>query len=119
MYVRNVWQTYHFVSDGQPGVEYYVPIPDDMTLGIDVHGVKVGKPMKEHSHPHIEQVYFITSGRGLMKVGDEEREVEKDMIIYVPAGAVHSIRPIEGDTDLTYLFFSHHHEVCRKPEERL
>lgn len=116
MYVKNLWECEHFVSEGQPDVEYYLAIPEEMTLGLDLHGVKVGKPMKEHSHKHIEQIYYIRSGKGILKVGDEERVVGKDDVIYIPAGVSHSIRPVEGEQDLTYLFFSHYHEVHKKPE---
>lgn len=115
MYVINLWESHHFISDGQPGVEYFEAVPEAMTLGLDLHGVKVGLPMKEHSHKHIEQIYYIRSGQGILKVGDEERLVGKDDVIYIPAGLPHVIRPAEGETDLTYLFFSHYHEVCRKP----
>ncbi|NSW75569.1 MAG: cupin domain-containing protein [Candidatus Atribacteria bacterium] len=39
-----------------------------------------------HEHPPLEEVYFITSGRGIMEVGQERFEVESGDVVYVPSG---------------------------------
>ncbi|MEN3186539.1 MAG: cupin domain-containing protein [Atribacterota bacterium] len=39
-----------------------------------------------HEHPPLEEVYFITSGRGVMEVGQERFEIESGDVVYVPSG---------------------------------
>ena len=54
-----------------------------------------GQPGSEqpvHEHPSQEQVYVIVRGRGVMRVGDEEREVEAGTLVLVPPRTGHSIR---------------------------
>ena len=61
-----------------------------------------GSGQAVHEHPANEQVYVIIRGRGLMKVGDEEREVRPGTIVFVPAGTGHAIRSI-GEEPLAYV----------------
>ena len=56
----------------------------------------------EHSHANAEQWYYILSGQGLMKVGDEERLAQEGCIIFVPRNAPHSYKVI-GDEPLRFL----------------
>lgn len=55
-----------------------------------------------HAHDDGEQIYVVVSGRGLMIVGDEEREVEAGASILIPAGVEHAIRNI-GAEPLEYI----------------
>ena len=64
-----------------------------------------GQPGSEqflHAHPNNEQVYVIVRGCGLMKVGNEEREVESGAMVFVPPATNHAIRNI-GDEPLIYV----------------
>jgi quercetin dioxygenase-like cupin family protein len=45
-----------------------------------------------HSHP-THEFYYVTSGRGIMTVGDEEREIRQGDLVYIPPDVVHSLRP--------------------------
>ncbi|MGB9553677.1 MAG: cupin domain-containing protein [Candidatus Caldatribacteriaceae bacterium] len=38
-----------------------------------------------HEHAPLEEVYFITSGRGIMEVGQERFEIESGDVVYVPS----------------------------------
>ncbi len=42
-----------------------------------------------HSHP-THEFYYIISGRGIMKIADEEREVGQGDLIRIPPDTVHS-----------------------------
>ena len=55
-----------------------------------------------HQHADAEQWYYILSGTGLMKVGDEEREARAGHIVFVPRNAVHSYKVV-GDQPLRLL----------------
>ena len=48
------------------------------------------------------EVYYILSGRGSMRVGDERAEVEPGQAVYIPPGQVQSIENI-GQDDLAFL----------------
>ena len=50
-----------------------------------------GCAVTPHHHREIEEIYYIVSGRGLMTVGDETREVEAGDAIYIPRSHRHSL----------------------------
>ena len=50
-----------------------------------------GCAVTPHRHRQIEEIYFVISGRGLMTVGDETREVEAGDAIYIPRGQRHTL----------------------------
>lgn len=56
-----------------------------------------GSEQPLHEHPQNEQVYVIVKGRGLMKAGDEEREVGAGTMILVPPRTMHAIRNTGGE----------------------
>jgi mannose-6-phosphate isomerase-like protein (cupin superfamily) len=55
-----------------------------------------------HTHAAEEQVYVIVRGRGLMKTGDETRDVSAGTLIFVPPGTPHAIRNT-GEDVLTFI----------------
>ncbi|HUS83020.1 MAG TPA: cupin domain-containing protein [Dehalococcoidia bacterium] len=64
-----------------------------------------GEPESEqgrHAHHDAEQVYVIVAGKGLMHVADEEKEVGPATLVFVPKGALHSIRNV-GAEKLVYV----------------
>ena len=50
-----------------------------------------GRSVTPHHHRQIEEVYYIISGRGVMTVGDDRREVGPGDAIYVPRGSRHTL----------------------------
>ena len=50
-----------------------------------------GCAVTPHHHREIEEIYYLVSGRGLMTVGDETREVSAGDAIYVPRDHRHSL----------------------------
>jgi mannose-6-phosphate isomerase-like protein (cupin superfamily) len=58
-----------------------------------------------HSHP-THEFYFILSGRGIMKIGDEERAVGQGDLIYTPPDTTHSIWPTTDNAPLRGLAFA-------------
>ncbi len=55
-----------------------------------------------HEHETQEQVYVIVCGRGVMLVGDEEKDVGEGTLIAVPPRTRHAIRN-HGDVPMTYI----------------
>jgi mannose-6-phosphate isomerase-like protein (cupin superfamily) len=50
-----------------------------------------GNVIEEHVD-EVEEIYFILNGGGVMKVGDEEREVKEGDAIWIPAGDPHLLK---------------------------
>jgi mannose-6-phosphate isomerase-like protein (cupin superfamily) len=105
MHAVRILESHHFEVNG---LDYYEPLSKEQTKAVSVRCVVMHGPLPEHTHTDAEQVYYIRSGRGIMRIDDEEQEVEKDMVIYIPPGAAHSMTPLEGDEVLSYVFFNHY-----------
>jgi mannose-6-phosphate isomerase-like protein (cupin superfamily) len=61
-----------------------------------------GATTQAHVHPKTEEIYYILSGVGLMRIGEEERAVGPGDGIALPPGAPHQIRNT-GAADLVFL----------------
>ena len=64
-----------------------------------------GGAVDAHSHP-THEFYYIISGRGIMKIADEEREVRQGDLVYIPPNATHSIWPATKNAPLRGLAFA-------------
>ena len=51
----------------------------------------VGGRTAAHHHLLTEEIYYVLEGRGLMRVGEETREVGPGDAVAIPPGAVHEI----------------------------
>jgi mannose-6-phosphate isomerase-like protein (cupin superfamily) len=54
--------------------------------------VPPGTETEEHYHGATEEIYFFTSGAGVMKLGDEESEVAAGDTVVIPPGSAHKLR---------------------------
>jgi len=61
--------------------------------------VAPGAATAPHYHRRSEELYLVTSGRGLLRIGEEERELRAGDCAVIPPGQVHTIRNA-GETDL-------------------
>ena len=81
---------------------------DDMAIaaseatGIGAYEYAPGGWITDHTHDKAEQWYYILKGKGLMKVGDEEKMAQEGSIIFVPRNTVHSYKVV-GDEPLRFL----------------
>ena len=67
--------------------------------------VEGGGLVDPHSHP-THEFYYIISGRGVMKIGDEERDVQQGDLIYTPPTVTHSIWPKSEHASIRALAFA-------------
>jgi mannose-6-phosphate isomerase-like protein (cupin superfamily) len=58
----------------------------------------VGGATQEHFHPRTEEIYYITHGRGRMRIEGELREVKVGDAIAIPPGQKHKIWNIGNET---------------------
>jgi len=94
--------------------------PKGGRLGVNLSRLPPGRSMCPfHSHELEDEVFFILSGRGVLRYGEDVREVRAGDCISCPAGTkvAHQLaNPF--DADLTYLAIGPHdpHEVAVYPD---
>lgn len=58
-----------------------------------------------HKHDDKDQIFYITSGIGIVKLGNQQYKVKNGCLAYVPAGIVHQTIT-EGNEPLCYMLFN-------------
>jgi mannose-6-phosphate isomerase-like protein (cupin superfamily) len=84
-------------------------------LFCDIYGVAPGQEQKAHVHEDGDKIYYVVEGCGLFSVAGDVREVGEKNVVYVPAGAEHSVKN-DGASNLTLLVLMapHPNYVSRK-----
>ena len=54
----------------------------------EVHHLQITNA-KLHYHQRTDEIYYVLDGQGRMRLDDEEIELHKDVVIYVPRGVKH------------------------------
>lgn len=60
-------------------------------LFCDVYCFEAGQVQSMHSHEGSDKVYFVLEGRGLFRVGEEQRELGPDEAALAPSGQPHGV----------------------------
>ena len=55
-----------------------------------VISLKKGEGLKKHITP-VDVMFYVLEGTGMVEIGDEVREVSRDMVIESPAGIPHHL----------------------------
>jgi quercetin dioxygenase-like cupin family protein len=64
-----------------------------------------GGAVHPHAHPTHEW-YYVLTGRGVMTIGDEDREVAQGDLVYIPPNVVHSLRPATAHAPIRCFCFA-------------
>jgi len=59
--------------------------------------LKPGESLKRHITP-VDVFFYVLEGTGVIEIGDEKKEVSKDMIVHSPAKIVHCWYNKSGST---------------------
>ena len=54
----------------------------------EVHHLQISNA-KLHYHQRTDEIYYVLDGQGRMRLDDEEIELHKDLVVYVPRGVKH------------------------------
>jgi mannose-6-phosphate isomerase-like protein (cupin superfamily) len=81
-------------------------LPAEMGQGLEIYRLTV-TGANPHHHDSYDQVYVIESGRGVMQIGEETREVGPGWLIYIPRGQRHSLAPLGGAPVVLYSIVHH------------
>ena len=60
-----------------------------------------GRTLEAHIDPY-EEIYYVLKGTGLMQVGEDRRKVRPGDAIWIPCGAMHSLKN-DGDQECIIL----------------
>ncbi len=67
---------------------------DKLSVGLAVW--RKGKPDRQRPHQE-DEVYYVISGRGVIRVADEDRPVKEGSLVFVAAQVPHHFHDIEED----------------------
>jgi len=116
---EDIWE-----EEGPWGGSYKVLSPPRVAgvcrLGVNVTRLRKGHTACPfHYHMREDEVFYVLSGRGVLRYGDTLREIEPGDCVFCPAGSkvAHQIAN-PYDEDLVYLGIGNHdpHEVCVYPD---
>ena len=60
-----------------------------------------GEECEPDIHPDASEIYYVVSGQGILRLGEDKYEVRKGMTIYIPMGVEHQTFNT-GEEDLCY-----------------
>jgi quercetin dioxygenase-like cupin family protein len=108
------------IEDVAPVVEHNGTVPvwwlvspremKDVTEGghlelVSEFEVAGGGLVDPHSHP-THEFYYVTSGRGIMTIDGEEREIKQGDLVHIPPDLVHSLRPVSDHAPIHCFCFA-------------
>jgi quercetin dioxygenase-like cupin family protein len=108
------------IEDVEPVIEHNGTVPvwwlvspremHDITAGghlelVSEFEVAGGGLVDPHSHP-THEFYYVTSGRGLMTIDGEEREIAQGDLVHIPPNLVHSLRPVSDHAPIHCFCFA-------------
>lgn len=104
----SVWRAFELASlvekqkaSGRPYLEF-LRVP---SLSCGVYSLPRGASDLQSPHDE-DEVYFVVSGRGRVRIGSEEQAVGPGSILYVEATSDHSFFEIDEDITLVVFFAS-------------
>lgn len=78
----------------------FLRVPD-LSMGLYVLPVGGVDPQQPHRE---DEVYYVFSGAGMIRVGDEDRPVRAGSIVYVEKGVDHRFHSITEDLQILVFF---------------
>ena len=67
--------------------------------------VEGGGYVEPHSHP-THEFYYVMSGRGIMDIAGDVREIGQGDLVYIPPDKVHTLKPISDHAPIHCFCFA-------------
>ena len=108
------------IEDRAPLVEHNGTVPvwyfvepqemKDITKGgflelVSEFEVAGGGLVDPHQHP-THEFYYVTSGKGIMNIAGEEREIKQGDLVHIPPDTIHSLRPVSDNAAIHCFCFA-------------
>lgn len=94
-------EIYHIAKLRPPARYQEVLRVPALSAGMYVLGVGETDPQRPH---HEDEIYYVTSGRGMIRVGTEDQPVEAGSIVYVPPRVDHRFHSITEELRILVVF---------------
>jgi mannose-6-phosphate isomerase-like protein (cupin superfamily) len=65
---------------------------DTERMFCDVYCFEPGQEQTPHAHKGSDKVYYVLQGKGLVRIGQEEKELGEGAIALAPSGSEHSVK---------------------------
>ena len=72
-----------------------------LSAGLYVLGAGATDPQRPHREA---EIYYVTSGRGMIRVGTEDRPVETGSVVHVPPGVEHRFHSVAEELRVLVVF---------------
>lgn len=108
------------IEDRAPLVEHNGTVPvwyfvepqemKDITKGgflelVSEFEVAGGGLVDPHQHP-THEFYYVTSGKGIMDIAGEQREIKQGDLVHIPPDTIHSLRPVSDNAAIHCFCFA-------------
>lgn len=81
------------IVKGRAAIGFGLPRPEGSPIHTTVNlTVPVGASVGEHMHANQDELYFVVSGGGTHKTGNDEYSIAQGDVIVTPKGIPHSFR---------------------------
>jgi mannose-6-phosphate isomerase-like protein (cupin superfamily) len=97
------YETSQLIDQQAAGENLYLEFLKVPSLSMGLYALKAGAsdPQSPHSE---DEVYYIVSGRGMIHVAGEDREVQTGSIVFVTAHDEHRFHSITEDLQILVFF---------------
>lgn len=79
---------------------------DELTHGkiqvINWAKILAGRAMNMHAHDSMDEIFIILTGRVLVRIDEEEAELEMGDAVFIPTRAKHEMKAL-GESDVHYI----------------
>jgi mannose-6-phosphate isomerase-like protein (cupin superfamily) len=99
----NTFHVTHLQQQLSQQTELYLEFLRVPALSVGLYELAAGSA--DAQQPHTEdEVYYVVSGQGMIRVGDENQLVAAGSIVYVPAYVDHKFHSITADLSVIVFF---------------
>jgi len=79
---------------------------DTERMFCDVYCFEPGQEQAPHVHKGSDKIYYIFQGKGLVRVGQEDKELGEGGIAIAPSGSEHSVKNLGPDRLVLLVFMA-------------
>ena len=79
---------------------------DTERMFCDVYCFEPGQEQTPHAHKGSDKVYYILKGKGLVRIGQEEKVLSEGSIALAPSGSEHGVKNLGPDRLVLLVFMA-------------
>ncbi len=105
---EKVWEAFEvsdLIKKQRSNNRWYLSFLKRDTLSMGLYSLPKGADDRQPAHGE-DEVYLIENGKAMLRIGNEERKVQKGSLIFVKRGIPHKFHSIEEPLDVLVFFSS-------------